>query len=88
MITDPIITDGTGSGWPDLTEPGVPAEALRKGYHWLANQDDGVVIVGQWSPDSRSWILSQIAERLCPKEMDHMNYLGSCRSPSSSRQTS
>jgi hypothetical protein len=58
----------TGSGWPDPTEPGVPAEALHDGYHWLGYQDGGRATAGQWSPDSWSWILSQIPERLSPQE--------------------
>jgi hypothetical protein len=32
------VTAGTGSGWPDPTEPGVPAASLQDGYHWLGEQ--------------------------------------------------
>jgi hypothetical protein len=78
MTTDPITTGGTGRGWPDPTEPGVPAAALQDGYHWL---DDGVPTIGQWSPDSWSWIFNQITDRLCPEEVGHMNYLGPIRPP-------
>jgi hypothetical protein len=62
------------TSWPSgrWMEPGVPAEALRHGYHWLANQNDGAVIVRQWSPDDRSWLVNSARDRLCPKEMDHM----------------
>jgi hypothetical protein len=39
------------------------------------------------SPDSRSWIFGQIACRLGPYEIDHMNYIGPCVPPDSSQQT-
>jgi hypothetical protein len=68
-----------GQGWPDPTEPGVPAAALQDGYHWLASQDGGVARIGLWSPDSWSWIMSQIPDRMRPDEMCHVDYLGPCR---------
>jgi hypothetical protein len=74
-----------GSGWPDPTEPGVPAEALHDGYHWLQRQDDDVPFIGQWAPDSWSWIVAWMPDRLCPKEMDHLHYIGPCPLPSKSR---
>jgi hypothetical protein len=85
MTTDPITAGGTGRGWPDPTEPGVPAAALHDGYHWLQEHDGGL-IVAQWSPDSWSWILGQNSGRFCPEEMDHFNYLGPSRPPPRSRQ--
>jgi hypothetical protein len=72
---------GTGRGWPDPTEPGVPAASLQDGYHWLGYQDGGSLMVAQWSPDSWSWILGQISDRLCPEEIDGMNYHGPCVLP-------
>jgi hypothetical protein len=76
-------TCGIGSGWPDPTEPGVPAAALDDGYHWLGCPDNSIMTVAQWSPDSWSWIVSEISDRLCPEEMDHMNYIGPCVPPDS-----
>jgi hypothetical protein len=84
MTADPP-TAGVGSGWPDPTEPGVPAASLQDGYHWLCHQDGGAPMIAQWAPDSWSWILAQISDRLRPEEMDHMNYLGPVPPPSSSR---
>jgi hypothetical protein len=85
MPTNSLAIDDIGSGWPVPTEPGVPAEALRHGYHWLAYHNDGAVIVGQWSPDARSWLVNSAMDRLCPEEMGHMNYLGPCLPPGGSR---
>jgi hypothetical protein len=82
MATDPITAGGTGRGWPDPTEPGVPAAALHDGYHWLQKQDGREATVGRWSPDSWSWALSEMLDRLDPKEVSHMDYLGPCREPS------
>jgi hypothetical protein len=85
MTTDPITTGGTGSGWPDPTEPGVPAAALHDGFHWLAYQDGGPSTIGQWSPDAWTWIISQIPGRMSPEEVAHMNYIGQCSPPNRSR---
>ena len=76
MSTEPTNTGGIGKGWPDLAEPGVPAGALQNGDHWLTYPEGGVPVIGQWSPDSWSWIVSEIPDRMCPEEMDLMNYLG------------
>jgi hypothetical protein len=76
-----------GTGWPDPTEPGVPAASLQDGYHWLGYQEGGCLVVAQWSPDSWSWIFAQIADRLMPEEIDGMNYHGPCVPPDSSQQT-
>jgi hypothetical protein len=78
MTTNPAAAEGIGSGWPDPTEPGVPAWGLEDGYHWLASQDGGGARIGQWSPDSWSWIMRQTADCLCPREACHMDYLGPC----------
>jgi hypothetical protein len=85
MTTEPITTGGAGRGWPDPTEPGVPAEALHDGYHWLVDPAGGEAIAGQWSPDAWSWMLSRVLERLGPKEMSYMDYLGGCLSIGHSR---
>jgi hypothetical protein len=78
--TFPDGTVGTGSGWPDPTEPGVPAASLQDGYHWL-KRSDGELTVAQWSSDSWSWIMGQIACRFSPKEMAHFDYIASCVPP-------
>jgi len=86
MTTNPITTEGTGSGWPDPTEPGVPAQALYDGRHWLVDPAGGEMTIGRWSPDFWSWMLSPTLERLSPEEISHMNYLGAGQPPSGSRQ--
>jgi hypothetical protein len=75
------LTCSIGGGWPDPTEPGVPAAALDDGYHWLGCPDSNIMTVVQWPPDSWSWIVSQTSDRLCPEEMGHMNYIGPCPPP-------
>jgi hypothetical protein len=87
MATDPITTDGSGRGWPDPSEPGVPAEALHDGYHWLGDPTDGDANIAQWDPDSWSWSAGLGADLLGPEEVKHMNYLGPCRLPPGSPQT-
>jgi hypothetical protein len=81
MTTDPITSGGVGSGWPDPTEPGVPVSALQDGYHWLRYQDGGSAVIRQWSPDSWSWIVAEMPDRLCPKEVSCMDYIGPCPQP-------
>ena len=76
MTTDSTTTGGSGTGWPSPTEPGVPAHSLQGGYHWLAFPPGSVPTVGQWSPDVWSWALKKHANRLSPKEIYQMNYLG------------
>jgi hypothetical protein len=75
------LSCGIGSGWPDPTEPGVPAAALDDGYHWLGCPDNSIMTVAQWSPDSWSWIVSRTSDRLRPEEMEYMNYIGPCVLP-------
>lgn len=87
MTTDPTTTGHIGSGWPDPTEPGVPARGLEDGYHWLQWQDDRSIVFALWEPDTWSWIVFWCDDRLCPEEMDHFNYLGPCRPPSGSHPT-
>jgi hypothetical protein len=87
VATFPDDTLGTGTGWPDPTEPGVPAASLQDGYHWLGSRDGGCPVIAQWSPDSWSWIFAQITDRLMPEEIDGMNYLGPVPPPAGPQPT-
>jgi hypothetical protein len=70
-----------GSGWPDPSEPGVPAQALHDGFHWMAWPRTGVVTIGEWAPDIWLWVISYLGEFADPNEMQHLNYIGPCAPP-------
>lgn len=86
MTTDPTTTGNIGSGWPDPTEPGVPAASGNDGYHWLQWQDGGCPFIAQWAPDSWSWIVAQMPDRMCPEEINGAHYIGPCPMPSGLHQ--
>jgi hypothetical protein len=85
MTTDPTTTGHIGRGWPDPTEPGVPAASLHDGFHWLAYHDGDSSTIGQWLPDAWAWIISQMPGRMSPEKVAHMNYIGQCSPPNRSR---
>jgi hypothetical protein len=68
-----------GRGWPNPSEPGVPALPLENGFHWMAWASTGALTVGQWDADLWMWVLCYLGCFTEPKDMAHLNYLGIAR---------
>jgi hypothetical protein len=70
-----------GRGWPDPSEPGVPAGALEDGFHWMRWPSTGVLTVGQWCADNRAWVTCYLGTAALPEQLAHLDYAGRITPP-------
>jgi hypothetical protein len=75
------MANEAGTGWPDPTEPGVPAAALEGGFHWMRWPVTGTWTIGEWAPEVWGWVISYNIDVVGPEQMAHLNYEGRAMPP-------